>query len=263
MRQRRTAYPPIPLADIKTFITIVRRLRKECPWDREQTHQSIRHSLIEEVYEVVEALDTGNLEELKKELGDLFLHIAMHATMAEQSKEFTLRDLVREITKKLIRRHPHVFGTRTATSAHEVKHHRERLKLNEGRTSLLDGIPKHLPALQRASRVQERAARVGFDWKHRRGVWKKVQEETEELHRATRRRDKKKIEEELGDLLFAVVNYARFLDVEPETALRRTVEKFIQRFRHIEEELKKQGKDIHTSSLEEMDALWTEAKRRS
>lgn len=261
MKKRRAVFPPVPLNDIKRFIAIVRRLRKECPWDREQTHQSIRHNLIEEAYEVVEALDTGNLEELKKELGDLLLHIAMHATMAEQSQEFTLRDIVREITEKLIRRHPHIFGRRTATSAHEVKHHWERLKMDEGRTSLLDGIPKHLPALQRALRVQERAARVGFDWKHRRDVWKKVQEETNELHRATRRGEKENIEEELGDLLFAVVNYARFLEVDPETALRRTVEKFIRRFRHIEEALKKQGKDIYSSSLEEMDALWNNAKR--
>lgn len=260
---KRPSYPRVPQREFKRFVEIVRRLRTECPWDREQTHQSIRHSLIEEAYEVIEALDTHNLEELRRELGDLLLHIAMHATIAEQEKEFTLKDVISEITEKLIRRHPHVFGRRKAATAHEVKQHWERLKMGEGRASLLDGIPKHLPALQRALRVQERASRVGFDWKHERNVWKKVREEGEELRRAVLRTKHEKQEEEFGDYLFALVNYARFVGIEPETALRRTVEKFIKRFRYIEQELAKKGKDVHDSSLEEMDALWNKAKQRN
>lgn len=259
---KKPSYPPVPQAAFKRFVQIVRRLRAECPWDREQTHQSLRHSLIEEAYEVIEALDTHNLEELRRELGDLLLHIAMHATIAEQGKEFTLEDVLSDITDKLIRRHPHVFGTRRAHTAHEVKQHWERLKMREGRTSLLDGIPRHLPALQRALRVQERASRVGFDWTHEREVWNKVREEGEELRRALLRKRREKKEEEFGDYLFALVNYARFVGVEPETALRRTVAKFTKRFRYIEQELAKQGKDVHDSSLEEMDALWNKAKRK-
>ncbi len=260
---KRTSYPRIPQEEFKRFVEIVRRLRAECPWDREQTHQSIRHNLIEETYEVIDALDTNNLEELRRELGDVLLHIAMHATIAEQQKEFTLKDVISEITQKLIRRHPHVFGTRTAETAHEVKHHWERLKMREGRASLLDGIPKHLPALQRALRVQERASRVGFDWQQEWNVWEKVQEEGEEFRRALRRKKHAKKEEEFGDYLFALVNYARFVGIEPETALRRSVEKFIKRFRFIERELEKRGKRVHDSSLKEMDALWNRAKGKN
>ncbi len=259
---KKTKYPPVPTKEIAKFIRIVRRLRSECPWDREQTHQSIRHSLIEETYEVIEALDGNNLDELKVELGDLLLHIVMHATMAEQEKEFTLKEVVKEITDKLIRRHPHVFGERKTMNSHEVKHNWEKLKMSEGRVSLLDGVPKGLPALQRALRVQERAARVGFDWKHEKDVWAKVREEAEELRHAIKSKRRGKKEEEFGDYLFALVNYARCIGVEPETALRATVEKFTRRFQYIEHEMKRQGKDIHDSTLEEMDELWNEAKKK-
>lgn len=257
--QRR--YPQIPKKEFSDFVRIVRRLRHECPWDKEQTHQSIRHSLIEEAYEVVETLDENNLEELRKELGDLLLHVVMHATMAEQEKEFTLKGVIEGISDKLVRRHPHIFGTRKVMNVQEVKHNWERLKMAEGRESVLEGVPKHLPALQRASRIQERAARVGFDWKKREDVWKKVEEEAGELKRVLRTRNKKRREEEFGDFLFALVNYARFVDVNPENALRSTIEKFERRFRYIETELKKAGKDIHDSTLEEMDEHWNKAKR--
>ena len=257
--QRR--YPQIPKKEFSDFVRIVRRLRHECPWDKEQTHQSIRHSLIEEAYEVVETLDENNLEELRKELGDLLLHVVMHATMAEQEKEFTLKGVIEGISDKLVRRHPHIFGTRKVMNVQEVKHNWERLKMAEGRESVLEGVPKHLPALQRASRIQERAARVGFDWKKREDVWKKVEEEAGELKRVLRTRNKKRREEECGDFLFALVNYARFVDVNPENALRSTIEKFERRFRYIETELKKAGKDIHDSTLEEMDEHWNKAKR--
>jgi tetrapyrrole methylase family protein/MazG family protein len=258
MRRR---YPNIPNKEFSDFVNIVRRLRHECPWDREQTHQSIRHSLIEEAYEVVEALDENNLDELKKELGDLLLHVVMHATIAEQAKEFTLQDVIDGISDKLIRRHPHVFGTKRTMDSHEVKRNWEKLKMAEGRESVLEGVPKHLPALQRAMRVQDRAAKVGFDWKKRKDVWKKVEEEVGELKKTLRTKNKKRQEEEFGDFLFALVNYARFIDVNPENALRSTIEKFTRRFRYIETELKKAGKDIHDSSLEEMDEHWNKAKR--
>ena len=259
---KKKPYPPVPTQQFLKFVRIVRRLRAECPWDREQTHQSIRHSLIEETYEVIEALDDNNLDELKIELGDLLLHIAMHATMAEQEKIFTLNEVISGITDKLVRRHPHVFGAKQVANAQEVKHNWERIKMKEGRTSLLDGVPKQLPALQRALRVQERAAKVGFDWKKEDDVWAKVREEGEELKHALKSKKADKNEDQFGDYLFALVNYARFIGVEPETALRRTVEKFTKRFQYIERELKRKGKDIHDSTLEEMDVLWNEAKKK-
>lgn len=259
----RTRYPRVPDKQFNKLVTIVRRLRRDCPWDREQTHQSIRHSLIEEAYEVVEALDENNLEELKRELGDLLLHVVMHATIAEQGKEFSLKQVIDGISDKLIRRHPHVFGTKQAHTAQEVKQNWEKLKMAEGRSSVLEGIPKHLPALQRAMRVQERAAKVGFDWEKVEDVWTKVEEEAEELRKTLRARSARRREEEFGDFLFALVNYARFIDVNPENALRATIEKFTRRFRYIEGELKKAGKDIHDSTLEEMDVHWNRAKKRS
>ena len=258
----RNRYPPIPANDIKRFVAIVRRLRRDCPWDREQTHQSIRHSLIEETYEVIEALDENNLDELKKELGDLLLHVVIHATMAEQAKEFTLKEVVEGISEKLIRRHPHVFGTTKVSNVEEIKHNWEKLKLSEGRTSVLDGVPKGMPSLQRALRVQERAAKVGFEWQTMGDVKREVEEERNEFRQSLKKKRMKKREEEFGDYLFALVNYARFNGINPENALRGTIEKFVRRFRFIEESLRKQGKDIHASTLEEMDGLWNRAKKQ-
>lgn len=255
--------PTIPVRQVKELVTLVRRLRRECPWDREQTHQSLRHSLIEETYEVIEALDGNNLDELRKELGDVLLHVVMQTTIAEEAGEFTFKDVLDAISAKLVARHPHVFGSLQVKDAHEVKRNWERLKMSEGRTSALQGVPKGMPALQRAQRIQERAARVGFDWKKREDVWKKVLEEADELRAALRARKRKKKEEELGDYLFALVNYARFVGVNPETALRQTTEKFIRRFQHIENELRKRRKDVQSSTLEEMDELWNDAKKRN
>lgn len=258
---RKTA---LALNEFEQFVEIVRRLRRECPWDREQTHESIRHSLLEEAYEVVESIDHKQWEELKKELGDLLLHVVFHATIAEQAKEFTLQEIIEHISAKLVRRHPHVFGETRVKDAHEVKRNWEALKLSEGRFSLMDGVPKELPALLRAFRLQDKASKFGFDWKHKNEVWKKVEEETDEFRRALEedtRGNTEKIELEFGDLLFALVNYARFIGVNPENALRRSVEKFIERFKFIERNLKEQGKDIRKSTLEEMDRLWQQAKR--
>jgi len=216
------------------FMTIVRRLRSECPWDREQTHHSIRHSLIEEAYEVVEAIDHNDLEELKKELGDLLL----------------------------VRRHPHVFADTKVGSVKDVKTNWERIKMSEGRTSLMDGVPKELPALLRAHRLQEKASKVGFDWKKKEDVWGKVREEIDELQAAEKLGSHEQVEDEFGDLLFALVNYARFVNVNPENALRRSTRKFAQRFQGVEEELRRHGKRIEHSTLDEMDAIWNEGKRR-
>jgi MazG family protein len=254
-------YPSIPHADLAEFIRIVRRLRRDCPWDRKQTHKSLRHSLVEETYEVVEALDKHNLPHLRDELGDLLLHVIFQATIAEQAGEFTLRDVLRRETAKLIRRHPHVFGTTRVSGKDEVLRNWERIKLSEGRKSVLEGVPRSMPGLQRALRVQQRAAKVHFDWENEEQVWKKVREELEEVRGALRSRKRIKREEEFGDLLFALVNYARFLDINPENALRSTIDKFIRRFHYIERELAKRGKTVHESTLEEMDYYWEKAKK--
>jgi XTP/dITP diphosphohydrolase len=243
------------------LLAVVRRLRKECPWDREQTHQSIRHSLIEEAYEVVEAIDHNDMEELKKELGDLLLHVTLHSVMAEERSAFTIDDVISDHIKKLIRRHPHVFGDAKVESSRDVKLNWEKIKMSEGRKSLMEGVPNDMPALLKAHRLQEKASKVGFDWKRKEDVWDKVKEEINELHAAEASSTHEHLEEEYGDLLFALVNYARFLHVNPESALSKSTKKFAKRFQRIEEELHKQGKKLEHSSLEEMDALWNEGKR--
>jgi len=252
----------LSLTQFEEFIEIVRRLRRECPWDREQTHDSIKASTLEEAYEVIEAIDEKNYKELKKELGDLLLHIVFHASLAEDGKHFTIRDVIDSITEKLIRRHPHVFGGTKVTGAEHVKDNWEKIKLSEGRESVVDGIPKELPALLRAYRLQEKVSRVGFDWERREQVWQKIEEELKELRAAVQKQNHTDIEDELGDVLFALVNYSRFVKVNPENALRKTNEKFIRRFKHIEKRMKKEGKDIHHSTLEEMDKFWEEAKAK-
>jgi len=244
------------------FVGITKRLRKDCPWDREQTHRSIRHSLIEEAYEVVDAIDHDASDELRKELGDLLLHVVFHANIAEEKGEFTLEDVIDGITEKLIFRHPHVFGDAKVENAEHVKRNWEKLKLEEGRTSLMDGVPNELPALLRAHRLQEKASKVGFDWEKKEDVWKKVEEELHEFQRATGRGVSEEIDGEFGDLLFALVNYARTIGLDAENALRGTIRKFVRRFQYIEQRLGERGRDIRSSTLEEMDALWEEAKGR-
>ncbi|HTY36443.1 MAG TPA: nucleoside triphosphate pyrophosphohydrolase [Bacteroidota bacterium] len=242
------------------YVRVVRRLRKECPWDREQTHQSIRHSLIEEAYEVVESIDHKNMDDLKLELGDLLLHVVLHSIMAEEESAFTIETVVAESSAKLIRRHPHVFGNTKVRDSKDVLNNWEKIKLSEGRKSLMDGVPKKMPSLLRAHRLQEKASKVGFDWKRKDDVWKKVVEEIDELHGAERQQSHDHLEEEFGDLLFALVNYARFIKVNPESALSKSTKKFTKRFQRIEEEMRKRGKKLEHSTLEEMDALWDEGK---
>jgi tetrapyrrole methylase family protein / MazG family protein len=246
--------------NFQELVDIVRRLRIECPWDREQTHDSIKVNTLEEAYEVVEAIDMKDFEELKKELGDLLLHVVFHSLIAEKENNFKLNDVIDSIKEKLVRRHPHVFGDVQVNGTKEVLVNWEAIKMTEGRENLLEGVPKNLPSLARACRLQEKASKVGFDWEDKKDVWKKVIEEIEELQSIEDSGDQAKIEEEMGDILFALTNYARFLNVNPENALRFTNEKFIKRFTYIEEKLKEQGKKITESNLQEMDKYWEESK---
>ena len=248
--------------EFREFIAIVHRVRKECPWDREQTHKSLRHSFIEETYEAVEAIDNEHWQELRNELGDVLLHVALQSAIGEEEREFTLEEVIHHVNEKLVRRHPHVFGEPKSVDSAEQKRNWERIKLSEGRTSVVDGVPKEMPALLRALRLQEKASKVGFDWTNADDVWKKVTEEMGELREAAQKESPGKVSEEFGDLLFSLVNYARFLHLNPEHALRETSEKFLNRFQFIEGRLRDEGKDIYNTSLEEMDGLWNEAKKR-
>lgn len=242
------------------LVEVVARLRRECPWDRKQTHESIRPYLIEEAYEVAEAIGSGDDGELKEELGDLLLQVVFHARMAEERGAFSVGDVVKDLVEKLVRRHPHVFGEVEVEDAEEVLERWEEIKKKEGRESLLDGVPRSLPALLRARRVQEKASKVGFDWERAEGALGKLGEELGELEDAMRSGDRVRAEEELGDLLFSVVNLSRFLGLDPEWALHKAVDKFVARFKKVEEELAERGKDPREATLEEMDRIWDETK---
>lgn len=248
------------MKEFDEFVSIMKRLRKECPWDREQTHESLKKHFIEETYEAIDALDRSNFHDLKGELGDVALQIVFHSIIAEEENHFTLEDVLSAISEKLIRRHPHVFGETAVSTAEEQSITWDRIKMTEGRNSVLDGIPDHLPALMKAEKVQKKAAKVGFDWKERTEVWKKVEEEIGELKEAVLSENSDAVQKEFGDVLFSLVNYSRFIHIDPEISLRGSVDKFITRFRYIEEQLQRQGKDIHETSFEAMDALWNEAK---
>jgi len=252
----------MPVQKFQELVRIIEKLRKECPWDSEQTNDSIKDATIEETYEVVEAIDNKDFEELKIELGDLLLHVVFHTVIAQESNHFTLDEVIDGITKKLIRRHPHVFGEIEVSGSKEVKRNWETIKLSEGRDSILEGVPVKLPSLQRAYRLQEKAARVGFDWEHKEDVWKKVIEEIEEMHESERAGNKVELEKEIGDVFFSLVNYARFLGINPENALRRTNEKFIKRFGYVEDKIKATGRKISESNLQEMDKYWDESKSK-
>ena len=244
------------------LVEIVKKLRKECPWDREQTHSSLRRCLLEEAYEVLDALDIGDMEDLKKELGDLLLQVVFHSVMAEENNEFSLEEVIDLEVHKLIRRHPHVFGNAKVSGSDEVKRNWEKHKIKEGRKSILDGIPKELPALFRAYRVQEKAAKVGFDWKKIEPVYEKILEEIEELKTNIQNsKTSEEIEEEFGDVLFALVNYARFLKINPEDALRKTINKFINRFNKIEQYAQVNNINITDMTLDEMDVIWNKIKK--
>lgn len=246
------------------FVAIVRQLRRDCPWDREQTHESVKHLLIEEAYEALEAIDRADWGELEKELGDVLLHVVFHSVIAEQNGSFNLEGVIRRETEKLVRRHPHVFGDRPVEGTAEVLRNWEEIKMKEkGRRSVLDGVPGSMPSLLRALRIQEKAAGVGFDFPEPEDAWAKVQEEIGEFGaRVAEAPSSEQAEAEFGDLLFSLVNYARLNGMNPENALRRTNDKFVRRFGHVEARLKEEGKSAVDASLEEMDELWDEAKER-
>jgi MazG family protein len=252
----------IVMKEFDEFVSIMKRLRNDCPWDKEQTHESLKKHFIEETYEALDAIDRRNYDDLRGELGDVALQIVFHAIIAEEEKKFTLEEVFAEINEKLIRRHPHVFGNATVTSSHEQSALWDSIKMREGRNSILDGIPISLPALMKAEKVQKKAAKAGFDWTKKEEVWKKVEEEMSELRSSVDADNDEEIKKEFGDLLFSLVNYARFINVNPEEALQATVKKFMTRFLYIEERVLQQGKNLHQTSLEEMDALWEEAKKK-
>ena len=249
-----------PTSRFEDLVEIVKILRKECPWDRKQTHETIKDNLIEEAYEAVEAIDTKDFDELKKELGDVLLHVVFHSNMADEESTFSINDVIYTIQKKLIRRHPHVFGDEDAKNDEQVAKNWESIKLDEGKESILEGIPKQLPALIRAQRMQEKAANVGFDWPESTQVWEKIEEELQEFKEVLEQGDLQKSREEFGDLLFSLVNFGRFFDLNAEDSLRSTNKKFMDRFQHIEKQLDKKNKKISDASLEEMDKHWNSAK---
>lgn len=256
------------MSELDRLVNLMARLRGPdgCPWDREQTHKSLKPYLIEESYEALDAIDREDDEGLRDELGDVLLQIVFHAQLAREEARFTLDDVAAATSEKLIRRHPHVFGNVTANTPGQVVENWDAIKSREKREkglrpSNLDGIPRQLPALFRARRVQERAARSGFDWTHTDEVVNKVREEMEEFLEAWREADNEGVEEELGDILFSLVNLARYLKVCPEDALRKTIGKFENRFRYIERELERHGKNPQNASMEEMDRLWEASKK--
>lgn len=242
------------------LVEIIKILRKECPWDRKQTHHSIKDNLIEEAYEAIEAIDNEDFTELKQELGDLLLHVIFHSRMATETDQFTIDDVIYSIQEKLIRRHPHVFADGDAADEQQVAENWESIKMKEGKKSVLDGIPAHLPALIKAQRMQEKAANVGFDWPQWRQVWEKLEEELGELKEALENSDTKKSEEEFGDLLFSLVNVGRFFNLNAEDSLRLTNNKFLKRFQYVESQIEKSSRSIDEVSLKEMDIFWEEAK---
>jgi len=248
------------MKEFDRLLEIMEMVRKYCPWDKKQTHLSLMQYLLEETYEVIESIEEKNDENLKEELGDLLIQIIFHCIIANERKKFDIKEVITGISDKLTRRHPHVFDNLKVSDESEVLHNWEKIKLSEGKTSALQGVPKSLPALLKASRIQSKASRVGFDWKEYKDVFKKVEEEFKELKNAADINNKDKIEEELGDLLFSVVNISRFLHISPEDALRKTINKFIRRFTFIEQEISKQGKKLEDVSLEEMDKIWEQSK---
>ncbi|MCC7332768.1 MAG: nucleoside triphosphate pyrophosphohydrolase [Flavobacteriales bacterium] len=241
------------------LLQIMNDLREKCPWDKKQTMQSLRHLTIEEVYELTDAIFDNNSDEVKKELGDILLHIVFYAKIGSETNDFDIADVIDSICEKLIHRHPHIYGEVTVKDEEEVKANWEKLKLKEGKKSVLEGVPKSLPSMIKAIRVQDKARGVGFDWDNAEQVWEKVKEELNELKTEVDNKTNK-AEDELGDLLFSIINYARFLGINPEDALEKTNKKFIKRFQYLETESAKDGKKMGEMTLEEMDVYWNRAK---
>lgn len=250
-------------AKLKAFdrlLTIMDELREQCPWDKKQTMQSLRHLTIEETYELGDAILDSDINEVKKELGDLLLHIVFYAKIGSETKDFDIADVANEICDKLIHRHPHIYGDVVVANEDEVKQNWENIKLKEGKKSVLEGVPNSLPALVKANRIQDKVAGVGFDWEKPEQVFEKLQEELAEFQAEVALGNKDKMEAEFGDVLFSMINYARFLNVNPENALERTNKKFIKRFQFLEAKAKQKGKTLKEMTLAEMDVYWEEAK---
>jgi XTP/dITP diphosphohydrolase len=243
------------------LLTIMDELREQCPWDQKQTMETLRHLTIEETYELGDAILDKDLPEIKNELGDLLLHIVFYAKIGSETKDFDISDVINSICEKLIHRHPHIYSDVVVKDEAEVKQNWENLKLKEGKTSVLQGVPKSLPALVKASRIQEKVAGVGFDWEHSDQVWEKVEGEIGELKTEIVNKNQDAIEDEFGDVLFSLINYARFLDINPENALERTNKKFIKRFQYLETKAKSLQKSLSEMTLAEMDVYWEEAKK--
>ena len=243
------------------LLDIMDELREKCPWDKKQTLESLRHLTIEETYELADAILENDLNEVKNELGDVLLHLVFYAKIGSEKKAFDIGDVANAISEKLIARHPHIYGDVEVNNEEEVKQNWEKLKLKEGKNSVLEGVPKSLPALVKATRIQDKVSGVGFDWEEPHQVWDKVQEELSELNEEIKKGKKETIESEFGDVLFSMINYARFINVNPENALEKTNKKFINRFQYLEKAAKKEGKELTEMSLSEMDVYWELSKK--
>lgn len=248
------------LAAFERLLDIMDDLREKCPWDKEQTMETLRPLTIEETYELGDAILDHDLQEVKKEIGDLMLHMVFYSKIGSEKGAFDVADVLNSICDKLIKRHPHIYGDVKVSGQAEVKANWEKLKLKEGNQSVLDGVPRSLPAMVKATRIQEKARGIGFDWDEVEQVWEKCREELAELEEAVGKEDQVHSEEEFGDLLFSFINLSRFLKVDPESALERTNKKFIKRFKYLESRVKEEGKDLAELSLSEMDVYWEEAK---
>lgn len=248
------------LSAFNRLLDIMDDLREKCPWDKKQTFETLRHLTIEETYELTDAIFERDLEEIKKELGDVLLHIVFYAKLGSEEKAFDIADVCNAISDKLVMRHPHIYGDVQVDNEEDVKKNWEKLKLKEGNISVLSGVPKSLPAMIKAMRIQEKAKGVGFDWDNADQVWDKVEEEMNEFQAEVEKEDVQKMEDEFGDVLFSMINYARFKNINPEDALEKTNKKFIYRFQYLEQEAQKDGKQLSDLTLEEMDVYWNRAK---
>lgn len=249
--------------DINPLVNIMEELREKCPWDKKQNIHTLRQQTIEETFELVDAITDEDWNGIKEELGDLLLHIVFYAKIGREQNKFNLQEVIDGVCEKLIKRHPHIYGNVIAENEEEVKKNWEQIKLTEGKKSVLSGVPKSLPAMVKAMRIQEKAKQVGFEWATKEQVWEKVEEEKQELAEAVNLGDSKQIEEEAGDLFFSVINYVRFLKVDAENALELTNKKFIKRFTKMEEEVEKKGMKLSEMSLQQMDEIWNKIKKQN
>ncbi|HSZ72561.1 MAG TPA: nucleoside triphosphate pyrophosphohydrolase [Cytophagaceae bacterium] len=254
------------LQSFANVLKIMDELREQCPWDKKQTIDSLRYLTIEETFELSDAIVEKNMDEIKKEIGDILLHLVFYSRIASETGDFTIKDVMDSLCEKLIRRHPHIYGNAVAEDEEAVKKNWEQIKQTEkgGNKTILSGVPKSLPAMVKAIRIQEKARGAGFDWDNKDQVWEKVKEELDEFEKEAHAREvnKEKMEDELGDIFFSIINYSRFIDINPEDALERTNKKFIKRFSYLEEKARESGKKLHEMTLDEMNVYWEEAKKK-